>query len=103
MAKLHTPDQVYNWIRDFFSGHSHCTKLGSEVSSFLDVTVSIIQGSGLGPASYTVSAADLRPRHAKNAILKYADDTYLICAYYTIHVMIKSRMSRLGQPRTTYS
>ena len=49
-----------------------------EVSSFLDVTASIILGSGLGPASYTVNAADLRPRHAENAIVKYADDTYLI-------------------------
>ena len=84
MAQLDMPDQVYNWIRDFFSGHSHCTKLGGEVSSFLDVTASIIQGSGLGPASYTVNAADLRPRHAENAIVKYADDTYLIIpdAYY---------------------
>jgi len=80
MAQLDMPDQVYNWIRDFFSGHSHCTKLG-EVSSFLNVTASIIQGSGLGPASYTVNAADLRPHHA---IVKYADDTYLIIpgAYY---------------------
>jgi len=72
------PDQVYNWIRDFCSGHWHCTKLGGEVSSFLDVTESIIQGSGLGSASHTVNAADLCPRHAENAIVKYADDTYLI-------------------------
>ena len=61
-----------------FTGHSHCTKLGGEVSSFLEATATIIQGSGLGPASYTVNAADLRPYHAENAIVKYADDTYLI-------------------------
>ena len=67
-----------------FSGHSHCTKLGGEVSSFLEVTASIIQGSGLGPAAYTVNAADLHPRHTENASVKYADDTYLIIpgAYY---------------------
>jgi len=52
MALLDMPDQVYNWIRNFFTGHSHCTKLGGEVSSFLEVTASIIQGSGLGPAGY---------------------------------------------------
>jgi len=81
MAQLDMPDQVYNWIRDFFS--EHCTKLG-QVSSFLDVTASIVQGSGLGPASYTVNASDLHPRHAENAIVKYADDTCLIIpgAYY---------------------
>ena len=56
MAQLDMPDRMYNWIRDFFSGHSHCTKLGGEASSFLDVTASIIQGSGFGPASYTVNA-----------------------------------------------
>ena len=84
IAQLEMPDQVYNWIRNFFSGHSHCTKLGGEVSSSLEVTASIIQGSGLGPAAYTVNAADLRPRHTGNAIVKYADDTYLIIpgAYY---------------------
>jgi len=65
--------------------HSHCTKLGGEVSSF---TASIIhvQGPNLGPAAYTVNAADLRPRHTGNAIVKYADDTYLIIpgTYYHI-------------------
>ena len=69
MALLDMPDQVYNWIRIFFTGHSHCTKLGGEVSSFQEVTASIIQGSCLGPAAYTVNAADLRPCHTGNAIV----------------------------------
>jgi len=75
MSQLDMPGQAYNWIRNAFSGRSHCAKLGGEVSFFLDVTASIIQGSGLGPASYTVNAADLRPRHAENAIVEYSDDT----------------------------
>jgi len=25
MASLHIPDCVYNWLVDYFSGHSHCT------------------------------------------------------------------------------
>ena len=41
------------------------------------VTASIIQGSGLGPAAYLVTAADLRPIRAGSRIVKYADDTYL--------------------------
>jgi len=42
---------------------------------------------GLGRASYTVNAADLRPRHAENVIVKYADDTFLVIsgAYYHTH------------------
>ena len=26
MAKMHIPDEVYNWIKDFYDNHSHCTK-----------------------------------------------------------------------------
>ena len=84
MALLTLPDEVYNWIRDFFSSYSHCTKFAGEVSSLVDITASVIQGSSLGRASYIVKAADLRPRHAAigpNRMMKFADfadDTYLI-------------------------
>jgi len=38
---------------------------------------SIIQGSGVGPAAYTVTAGDLRPLNTDNTFIKFADDTYL--------------------------
>jgi len=44
----------------------------------VDITASVVQGSSLGPASYIVTAADLRPKCTGNAIVKFADDTYLI-------------------------
>ena len=69
---------MHFWIRDFFSSHSHCTRFAGEVSSLVGITASIVQGSSLGPASYIVNAADLRPRHDGNVIIKFADDTYLI-------------------------
>lgn len=75
---LNIPDNIFNWIESFYSGHSHCTKFGSEVSGFLNILASIIQGSALGPASYVVTASDLRPITAGNQMDKYADDTYLI-------------------------
>ena len=78
MALLTLPDEVYNWIKDFFSSHSHCTKFAGEISSLVNITASVIQGSSLGPASYIVNAGDLFPRHAANHIIKFADDTYLI-------------------------
>ena len=43
-----------------------------------DINASVIQGSALGPASYLVNAADLRPVHDGNTMVKFADDTYLI-------------------------
>ena len=39
----------------------------------------MIQGSGIGPASYNVAASDLEgPIYSENHSVKYADDTYLI-------------------------
>jgi len=57
--QLEMPDNIYNWIESFFRDHSHCTKFGNEVSEFRKIMASIIQGSGIGPASYVVTASDL--------------------------------------------
>ena len=59
LAQLTLPDPVYNWIADFFQGHSHCTKFAGEVSELADIFASVIQGSDLGPAAFLVTAADL--------------------------------------------
>jgi Reverse transcriptase (RNA-dependent DNA polymerase) len=75
--QLQIPD-VYNWIESFFWNHSHCTKFGNEVSEFRKIMASIIQGSGIGPASYVVTASDLHPVTSGNIMDKYADDTYLV-------------------------
>jgi len=78
LSTLAVPDEVYNWIKDFLEGHSHCTKFGLDVSLFADIMASVIQGSSLGPAVHAVTASDLRPVHARKDIVKFADDTYLI-------------------------
>jgi len=78
LSTLGVPDKVYNWIKNFLEGHSHCTKFGSGVSTFADIMSSVIQGSLLGPAAYVVTASDLCPIHAGNEIVKFADNTYLI-------------------------
>ena len=78
MAKLNMPDNVYNWIIDFLEGHSHQTNFGGQKSQFLKISASIIQGSGLGPATYSVVASDLCPLFPGNRLFKFADDTYLV-------------------------
>ena len=60
LAQLHLPDYVYNWLADFFTGHSHCTVYHGQVSTLKSITASIIQGSGIGPAAYVVNASDLK-------------------------------------------
>ena len=78
MAQLDMPDEAYNWLVAFFSGHSHCTVYQGQMSKLKDITASIIQGSGIRPISYVVNASDLRTVSSSNKIVKFADDTYLL-------------------------
>jgi Reverse transcriptase (RNA-dependent DNA polymerase) len=80
MSKLQLPDCIYNWLIEFFTDHSHCTKHQGSVSTFETVNASVIQGSAIGPAAYLINAADLRPMISENDIEKFADDTYLLVA-----------------------
>jgi hypothetical protein len=76
-STLIIPDNIYNSVESFFRGHSHCTKFVQDISGFLEIMTSIIQGSCIGPASYVVTASNLRPVTEGNFMDKYADDTYL--------------------------
>ena len=78
LAQLTIPDNIYNWIRNFYQNRSHSTKYDGLVSTVAEVLASVIQGSALGPASCIVTAPDLHPVHAGNRIFKFADDTYLV-------------------------
>jgi hypothetical protein len=77
-SRLKMPDNIYNWVEAFFRDHSHCTRFGDSVSQFRSILASIIQGSAIGPASYVITASDLRPVTPGNTMAKYADDTYLV-------------------------
>jgi len=77
MAELELPVPVYNWLVDFFL--NMLTALCSTgKSSTASISASIIQGSGIGPATYTVTAADLKPLQPGNWLVKFAYDTYLV-------------------------
>ena len=78
MATLALPDSMCNWINDFFCDRQHCTRYAGQRSSVADITASIIQGSGLGPASYIFTAADLHRVMNGNRIVKFAEVTYLV-------------------------
>ena len=85
LSRLSIPDHIYNWVEAFLRNHSHCTKFGGEISDFLRVLASIIQGSAIGPAAYVVTASDLHPITPGNSMDKYADDTYLIIPASNVH------------------
>ena len=49
------------------------------------ITAGIIQGSGIGPAAYVVTAGDLKPITVDNKLIKFADNTYLIIPASNCH------------------
>ena len=75
LSALSIPDEIYNWITNFFTNRGHCTKFESNLSVIAKIAASVVQGSGLGPASYVVTAGDMQPGHDENVIIKYADDS----------------------------
>ena len=102
LAQLVMPDNAYNWLVTFSSGHSHCTVYQGQTSILKNITsASIIQGSGIGPAAYVVNAADLRTVVPSNKLIKFADDTYLIPASNASTRSIELENSRHGRVRTT--
>jgi len=47
MEKMALSDAIYNWMIDFFSGHSHCTKFDGSISELRDILASVIQDSAI--------------------------------------------------------
>jgi len=66
--QLEMPDNIYNWIESFFRDHSNCTSFWNECSEFRKIMASIIQGSGISPASYVVTASDLHAATPGNSM-----------------------------------
>ena len=75
---LGIPDGIFNWISLYLGGHQHCTRFQNATSDYLPINAGVIQGSALGPISFITTVASLKPVHAHNSLIKYADDFYLI-------------------------
>ena len=65
-----------------------CTRFRDELSPTATISASVVQGSSIGPASYVVTASDMRPQNNGNVIIKYTDDTYLIVPAENSHTCV---------------
>ena len=74
---------VINWICSFLSGRGQQCKVNGLLSNVIDIGLSIVQGSGIGPTLYIVMKNDLCTVTAVNDIFKYADDTTLLVPQHT--------------------
>jgi len=72
------PDNIYNWLLNYFCDRGHATNFASETSSIARINASVIQGSVVGPASFITSFSGLHPKNETNINVKYADDSYLL-------------------------
>jgi len=93
LSQLSLPGFVINWIGSFLSGRGQQCKINGLLSDVIDICLSIVQGSGIGPTLYIIMKNDLCSISAINDILKYADDTALLVPQHTdveLHVELQN-------------
>ena len=79
LQKLERMGVASHWFRSYLSGRRQCVQVGGTVSSFLDVTCGVPQGSILGPTLFLCYINDMSM--ALNCDLAlYADDSALIAS-----------------------
>ncbi len=77
MALFDLTDNIYKCINEFFCNRYHCTIYVGLLSTLAHIQAIFVQGSGVSPVSYMVTAADLHPTATGNRLLVFADRTYL--------------------------
>jgi len=59
LLKLPIPSNILLWIFNFLTDRMQAVSSSGQTSTWLPVTQSIIQGSGIGPCLYLIYASDL--------------------------------------------
>src|SRR6218665_3514718 len=82
------PDNIYNWLLNYFCDRGHATVFAGETSSIARINSSVIQGSVVGPASFITSSSGLHPKYNTNINIKYVDDSYLLIGSNHLHTAV---------------
>ena len=62
LDKMDIDDRIFNWMISYFENRTHSTKFPGSVSDEETINASVVQGSSLGPASYSVAESDLKAK-----------------------------------------
>jgi hypothetical protein len=74
-SRMKILDNNHNRIENFYQDYSH---IREDISQLTMILASIMHGSALGPASYSVIASHLQPVTSSNFLVMYTNDTHLI-------------------------
>jgi len=82
---------VLQWIRKFFHGRSHQTRVGEALSTESSLLSKVVQGSGIGPVLFLTYIDDLTQLLERNGIQAkfFADDVKVYLEIYTVYDTIK--------------
>ena len=83
LSQLSLPGFVFNWICSFLFGRGQQCKTNGLLSGVIDIGLSVVQGSSIGPTLYIIMKNDLCSISAINDIFKYADDKKLLVTQHT--------------------
>jgi len=97
------PPSVIKCILSFLSDRTHATRLDNKLSSYTSFNRSIVQRSGIVPTLFVIFASDLKPLDTLNYLIKYADDSSLLCPEHSNtsietemqHVMDWARLNKM--------
>ena len=78
LSSLGLPRPIFLLIANFLEGRTQAVKIGDLLSAYLEITRSIVQGSGLGPYLYIALARRMKTISILNKLIKFADDVSLL-------------------------
>lgn len=88
LKKLNFDIKSINWITSFFSNRQQYVNVNNTNSSITNLhDISVVQGSSMGPPTFSLFIYDL-PKHTKFSCYLFADDTTLIASHDNIDELI---------------